>query len=108
MSEAALPPLRLGLVGSPNSGKTTLFNALTGLRAKTANFPGTTIERRVGHTGLGERRVRLLEKLGRGVESIELAGAIQAAPVNADGLAQLIGHRHKKLPKQKCGGGRCD
>ncbi len=35
-------------MGNPNAGKTTLFNALTGLRAKTANFPGTTIERRIG------------------------------------------------------------
>ena len=33
----------LALVGNPNAGKTTLFNALTGLRAKTANFPGTTV-----------------------------------------------------------------
>jgi ferrous iron transport protein B len=38
----------LALVGNPNAGKTTLFNALTGLRAKTANFPGTTVERKVG------------------------------------------------------------
>jgi ferrous iron transport protein B len=36
------------LIGNPNAGKTTLFNRLTGLRAKTANFPGTTLERRVG------------------------------------------------------------
>ncbi len=39
---------RLVLAGNPNSGKTTLFNALTGLRARTANYPGTTIERRAG------------------------------------------------------------
>ena len=38
----------LALVGNPNAGKTTLFNALTGLRARTANFPGTTVERKVG------------------------------------------------------------
>ena len=37
--------LRLGLIGSPNSGKTTLFNALTGLRAKVGNYPGVTVER---------------------------------------------------------------
>ncbi|MGB6366079.1 MAG: FeoB small GTPase domain-containing protein, partial [Thermoanaerobaculia bacterium] len=36
----------VALIGNPNAGKTTLFNNLTGLRAKTANFPGTTIERR--------------------------------------------------------------
>ena len=39
---------RLALAGNPNSGKTTLFNALTGLRAQTANYPGTTVERRTG------------------------------------------------------------
>jgi ferrous iron transport protein B len=54
----------VALVGNPNAGKTTLFNALTGLRAKTANFPGTTIERRVGHTRLAESRVKLLDLPG--------------------------------------------
>lgn len=54
----------MALVGNPNAGKTTLFNSLTGLRAKTANFPGTTIERRHGHTRLAERRVKLLDLPG--------------------------------------------
>ncbi|QSR86764.1 ferrous iron transport protein B [Candidatus Methylacidiphilum infernorum] len=36
------------LVGNPNSGKTTLFNALTGLRQKIANYPGVTVEKKVG------------------------------------------------------------
>jgi ferrous iron transport protein B len=40
--------LRVALLGNPNTGKTTLFNRLTGLRHKTANFPGTTLEARVG------------------------------------------------------------
>ena len=48
-------PLRLGLLGAPNSGKTTLFNALTGLRAKVGNYPGVTVERREGDA---ERRRR--------------------------------------------------
>lgn len=39
---------RIALVGSPNSGKTTLFNALTGLRAKTGNYPGVTVTRYEG------------------------------------------------------------
>jgi len=45
---ARRPRPRVALIGNPNAGKTTLFNRLTGLRAKTANFPGTTLERRVG------------------------------------------------------------
>jgi ferrous iron transport protein B len=45
---------RLALAGNPNSGKTTLFNALTGLRAQTANYPGTTVERRTGRFGAFE------------------------------------------------------
>jgi ferrous iron transport protein B len=40
--------LRLALVGAPNSGKTTLFNGLTGGLAKTANYAGTTVETRTG------------------------------------------------------------
>ncbi len=39
---------RLALVGAPNSGKTTLFNALTGSRQKVANYPGVTVERKSG------------------------------------------------------------
>jgi ferrous iron transport protein B len=50
---AALPragrALRFALLGNPNTGKTTLFNQLCGLRARTANFPGSTIEARRGH-----------------------------------------------------------
>ncbi|MBL9147290.1 MAG: ferrous iron transporter B [Phycisphaerae bacterium] len=39
---------RVALLGNPNVGKTTLFNRLCGLRAKTANFPGSTVDARVG------------------------------------------------------------
>ena len=54
----------LALVGNPNAGKTTLFNALTGLRAKTANFPGTTIERRVGRMQIGQRQIIIVDLPG--------------------------------------------
>lgn len=43
-----LPLLHLALVGTPNSGKTSLFNALTGSRQKVANYPGVTVERKEG------------------------------------------------------------
>lgn len=38
----------LAIVGNPNSGKTTLFNLLTGLRQKVANYPGVTVEKKIG------------------------------------------------------------
>src|SRR6476469_8005984 len=48
---------RFALVGTPNSGKTALFNALTGSRQKVANYPGVTVERKAGmlHTVSGHR-----------------------------------------------------
>jgi ferrous iron transport protein B len=67
VSEAAVAPtgaLRLGLVGSPNSGKTTLFNALTGLRARVGNYPGVTVERREGSLVLGSRRAVVVDLPG--------------------------------------------
>lgn len=44
----ALSPARVALVGNPNSGKTALFNALTGSRQKVANYAGVTVERKEG------------------------------------------------------------
>ena len=54
----------LALVGNPNAGKTTLFNALTGLRAKTANFPGTTVERKIGRMEIGGEPVSVVDLPG--------------------------------------------
>src|SRR5262245_55852770 len=48
MSEAVLAPAHVALVGNPNSGKTALFNALTGSRQKVANYAGVTVERKEG------------------------------------------------------------
>ena len=65
---------RFALVGSPNSGKTTLFNALTGLKAKTGNYPGVTIARYEGITRAGEEEV-VVE---------DLPGAYSLDPISPD------------------------
>lgn len=54
----------VALAGNPNAGKTTLFNALTGLRQKVANFPGVTVERKEGTWKLAEKNVRLIDLPG--------------------------------------------
>src|SRR4051812_46315675 len=48
MSEASGTRPLVALGGSPNAGKTTLFNVLTGSRARVGNYPGVTVEKRVG------------------------------------------------------------
>ena len=48
--------LTVALAGNPNSGKTTIFNALTGLRQKVANYPGVTVEKKVGRCKLPNGR----------------------------------------------------
>ncbi|WP_027572512.1 ferrous iron transporter B [Bradyrhizobium sp. WSM1743] len=60
-----LPLLHLALVGTPNSGKTSLFNALTGSRQKVANYPGVTVERKEGF---------FVTPMGRQVSVVDLPG----------------------------------
>ncbi|HTW47344.1 MAG TPA: ferrous iron transporter B, partial [Acidobacteriaceae bacterium] len=55
----------VALVGPPNSGKSTLFNRLTGLRQKVANYPGVTVEQRVGRlNGIGRAELTLIDLPG--------------------------------------------
>lgn len=68
------PPL-VALVGNPNGGKSSLFNALTGARQKIANYPGVTVERKSGRTALPD---------GRPVELLDLPGAYSLQPDSLD------------------------
>jgi ferrous iron transport protein B len=56
--------LTIALAGNPNAGKTTLFNVLTGLRQKVANYPGVTVERKEGVWKVEETTVRLIDLPG--------------------------------------------
>jgi len=62
--EPADRPLTIALTGNPNAGKTSLFNRLTGLRAQTANFPGTTVEHRRGRVQLKNQTATLVDLPG--------------------------------------------
>jgi len=84
MNAAAIEPLPeepgerrvvFGLLGSPNAGKTTLFNALTGLRARVGNYPGVTVERREAELPIDDERTAIL---------IDLPGTYGLTPISAD------------------------
>ncbi len=79
MSECCAPPVfkppvesaargslrTVALIGPPNSGKSTLFNRLTGLRQKVANYPGVTVEQRMGvMAGVGRDDLTLIDLPG--------------------------------------------
>jgi len=65
MTDIAAPNARVALVGNPNSGKTALFNALTGSRQKVANYAGVTVERKEG---------RAVTTAGRTLSILDLPG----------------------------------
>lgn len=83
--------LRLALIGNPNCGKTSLFNRLTGARAKVANYPGVTVERRAGAV-LG---------FPAGTDIIDLPGTYSlhaASPDEQVALDVILGNR----PDERC------
>ncbi len=65
----------IALVGNPNSGKTSLFNTLTGLNQKVGNFPGVTVDRKTGTTSFGK---------GIKAKVIDLPGTYSLYPKSAD------------------------
>ena len=67
----------VAVAGSPNAGKSALFNALTGARQKVGNYPGVTVERHTGQLKLHD---------GSPAELIDLPGAYSLDPSSPDEL----------------------
>jgi len=65
----------VALVGNPNAGKSSLFNALTGARQKIANYPGVTVERKSGRASFAD---------GRPIELVDLPGSYSLTPASLD------------------------
>ncbi len=71
----SLAQLQIALVGNPNSGKTSLFNSLTGLNQKVGNFPGVTVDKKTGQCTLNDKSVATI---------IDLPGTYSLYPRRAD------------------------
>ncbi|MBS1655096.1 MAG: ferrous iron transport protein B, partial [Bacteroidetes bacterium] len=67
--------IHIGLVGNPNSGKSSLFNCLTGLNQKVGNFPGVTVDMKTGRARIGENTW---------AEFLDLPGTYSLYPKRAD------------------------
>src|SRR5690242_1327621 len=76
----------VALVGNPNTGKTTLFNALAGMKQRVGNYPGVTVETKKGKLHHGERNFHL----------IDLPGTYSLAPRSPDEMVAvdlILGHQ---------------
>ena len=62
--ETRTRPLTVALIGNPNTGKSTLFNALAGMNARIGNFPGVTVEKKIGHVTWEGKRLSLVDLPG--------------------------------------------
>src|SRR5262245_20572659 len=71
--------LTVALIGNPNTGKSTLFNALSGLQSRVGNYPGVTVEKKLGRVTWNEYRVTL----------IDLPGTYSLAPRTLDEMVAV-------------------
>ena len=83
--------VRIAMAGNPNSGKTTLFNSLTGLRMQTGNYSGTTVTRKSGVWSLSDRKAELIDLPG--MYSLDSATAEEAV------ATEILYGEQKDLPK---------
>jgi ferrous iron transport protein B len=91
LTAAPSKTIRVALVGNPNTGKSTLFTALAGVRQRVGNYPGVTVEKKTGH----------LRHEGRRFELIDLPGTYSLAPRSPDEMVTvdvLLGRRDNAGP----------
>ncbi len=78
-SSIAQRTLRVALIGNPNTGKSTLFTALAGVRQQVGNYPGVTVEKKLGH----------MHHEGQRFELIDLPGTYSLAPRSPDEMVAV-------------------
>ncbi len=71
--------ITVALIGNPNTGKSTLFNALAGMQARVGNYPGVTVEKKIGRVRFGETTMRL----------VDLPGTYSLAPRSPDEMVSV-------------------
>ena len=82
----------IALVGNPNSGKSSLFNTLTGLKQKTGNFPGVTVDKKIGVSNISD---------SFSANIIDLPGTYSLYPKSADEFVTyevLLNRNNKDRP----------
>jgi ferrous iron transport protein B len=91
MHSAPTKTIRVALVGNPNTGKSTLFTALAGVRQRVGNYPGVTVEKKTG----------TMRHAGQSFELIDLPGTYSLAPRSPDEMVTvdvLLGRRDNAEP----------
>lgn len=73
------PVFTVALIGNPNTGKSTLFSALAGVRQRVGNYPGVTVEKKIGQLTLGDCRCQL----------VDLPGTYSLAPRSPDEMVAV-------------------
>ena len=72
-------PLTVAIIGNPNTGKSTLFNALTGLQARVGNFPGVTVEKKIGR----------IKGTADPIDLVDLPGTYSLSPRSLDEMVSV-------------------
>ncbi len=81
----------VALLGNPNVGKSTIFESLSGVRQRVGNYPGVTVEKKIGHVEIGDRQYTL----------VDLPGTYSLAPRSLDEMVAvdvLLGRRDDVAP----------